>query len=146
MRMAVEEVWAQLSETAGAETAKRRLAETQRRLQDDVQEARDTLERERKELALAQASVQSQRHELTKETQEAALAAKERREEFERRGRDLTETATDLRKREEQVHALREQWIGEKIEVERIIRGLLIQLGQQAPLEQPDQVDATRAA
>ncbi len=146
MRMAIEEVWAQLSETAGGETAKRRLAETQRRLQDDTQQARETIEREKRELALLQSSVQSQRHDLSRETEEAALAAKERREEFERRSRALTENATALRTREEQLHAQREQWIGEKIEVERIIRGLLIQLGQQAPLEQPAPVDASRAA
>jgi hypothetical protein len=146
MRMAIEEVWAQLSETAGVETAKRRLAETQRRLQDDTQQARDTIERERKELVLLQASVQSLRHELAKESQDAAIAAKERREELEHQSRALSDNAAGLRTREEQLHALREQWIGEKIEVERIIRGLLIQLGQQAPLEQPPQIDASRAA
>jgi hypothetical protein len=146
MRMAIEEVWAQLSETAGVETAKRRLAETQRRLQDDAQQARETIERERKELALMQSSVQSLRHELVKETQEAAVAAKERRGEFDRRNRTLSENAAALRTREEKSHELREQWIGEKIEVERIIRGLLIQLGQQAPLEKPVPVDASRAA
>jgi len=146
MRMAIEEVWAQLSETAGVETAKRRLAETQRRLQDDSQQARETIERERKELALMQSSVQSLRHELVKETQEAAVAAKERREEFDRRNRTFSENAAALRTREEKSHELREQWIGEKIEVERIIRGLLIQLGQQAPLEKPVPVDASRAA
>jgi hypothetical protein len=146
MRMAIEEVWAQLSETAGVETAKRRLAETQRRMQDDTQQARDTIERERKELALLQASVQSQRHELANETQESAIAAKERREEFERQSRALSDNAATLRTREEQLHEQREQWIGEKIEVERIIRGLLIQLGPQAPLEQPAPVDASRAA
>ncbi len=140
MRMAIEEVWAQLSETAGVETAKRRLSEMQRRIQDDTQQFRDTVERERKELALLQSSVQSLRHELAKETQEAAVAAKERREEFDRRSRTLSESATSLRTREEQLHELREQWIGEKIEVERIIRGLLIQLGQQGPLEQPPQI------
>jgi hypothetical protein len=90
--------------------------------------------------------VQSQRHELAKETQDTALAAKERREEFERLGRALSEQGAALRKREEQVHALREQWLGEKIEVERIIRGLLIQLGQQASLETPTEADASRAA
>jgi hypothetical protein len=146
MRMAIEEVWAQLSETAGVETAKRRLADTQRRLQDNTLEARETIERDRKELALLQSSVQSLRHELAKETQEAAVAAKERREEFDLRSRTLSENATALRTREEQLHALREQWIGEKIEVERIIRGLLIQLGQQAPLDAAVQIDSSRAA
>jgi hypothetical protein len=146
MRMAIEEVWAQLSETAGVETAKRRLAETQRRLQDNTQQALETIEREKKELALLQSSIQSQRHELARETQEFGVAAKERREEFDRQSRALSENATSLRTREEQIHALREQWIGEKIEVERIIRGLLIQLGQQTPVEQPTQVDANRAA
>jgi hypothetical protein len=146
MRMAIEEVWAQLSETAGIDTAKRRLAETQRRLQDESQQARETLEREKKELALLQSSVQSQRHELAREAEEAAVAAKERREEAERRSRALSENATALRSREEQLHVQREQWIGEKIDVERIIRGLLIQLGQQSPLEKPTQIDASRAA
>jgi hypothetical protein len=122
------------------------VAETQRRLEDDTQQSRETIERERKELGLLQSSVQSQRHELASELQEAAIAAKERREEFDRQSRALDESAAALRSREEQLHALREQWINEKIDVERIIRGLLIQLGQQAPLEAPTQSDASRAA
>jgi hypothetical protein len=152
MRMAIEEVWAQFSEAAGGETAKRRLAETQRRLQDDTQQARDTVERERKELALLQSAIQAQRHELAKESQEAAVAAKERREEFDRRSRAIAENAGSMRTREEQVHALREQWITEKIEVERIIRGLLVQLGQQSVQDpaaepaKPAATDASRAA
>jgi hypothetical protein len=146
MRMAIEEVWAQLSEAAGADTANRRVAETQRRLEDDTQQSRETIERERKELGLLQSAVQSQRHELASEIQEAAIGAKERREEADRQSRALDESAAALRTREEQLHALREQWLTEKIEVERIIRGLLIQLGQQAPLEAPPQSDASRAA
>ncbi len=150
--MAIEEVWAQFSEAAGGETAKRRLAETQRRLQDDTQQARDTVERERKELALLQSAIQAQRHELAKESQEAAVAAKERREEFDRRSRAIAENAGALRTREEQVHAVREQWLSEKIEVERIIRGLLVQLGQQSAQDpsaepaKPSATDASRAA
>jgi hypothetical protein len=145
-RMAIEEVWAQLAETAGNDAARQRLAETQRRLHDDLQQAREAIERERKELSLLQASVQSQRHELAKEMQESAVAAKERREEFDRRHRAHSENADALRTREEQVNALHERWLGEKIEVERIIRGLLIQLGQQAVPEQPGQAAGTETS
>jgi uncharacterized protein (UPF0261 family) len=78
--------------------------------------------------------------------QESAVAAKERREEFDRRHRAHSENADALRTREEQVNALHERWLGEKIEVERIIRGLLIQLGQQAVPEQPGQAAGTETS
>jgi len=132
MRMAIEEVWAQLSQQTGTDAAKRRLAETQRLLEDDWQQIRETIAKERRELAELQSAMQALRNELEHEKQDARDAANERQAEFDRQRKAIADAETAIRIRENDLAAARENWIGEKIEVEEIIRGLLVQLGQQA--------------
>ncbi|HUE13100.1 MAG TPA: hypothetical protein VMR25_02945, partial [Planctomycetaceae bacterium] len=132
MRMAIEEVWAQLSQQMGMDDAKRRLADMQRLLEDDWQQIRDAIGHERRELAELQAAVQAQRIELEREKLAARHAADERQASFDKLRKDLADEDSALRAREEELARVREQWLGEKLEVEAIIRGLLVQLGQQA--------------
>jgi len=131
MRMAIEEVWAQLSTQTGTDAAKRRLAETQRLLEEDWQQVRESIARERRELAELQASIAAERAELDREKREAVRIADERQASFDLRQRQLADEQAALRARETDLNGLREQWIDEKIEVEHIIRGLLTQVGQQ---------------
>jgi hypothetical protein len=132
MRMAIEEVWAQLSQQMGMDDAKRRLAETQRLLEGDWQQIRETITKERRELAELQAAHQARRIELERERETSRQTAEERQAAFDLQLKTIAEQATELRTREAELSGLREQWIGEKLEVEEIIRGLLVQLGQQA--------------
>ena len=132
MRMAIEEVWAQLSQQMGMDDAKRRLAETQRLLEDEWQQIRETISQERRELAELQAAHQARRSELERERETARQTADERQAAFDLQLKTIADQATELRTREADLSGLREEWIGEKLEVEEIIRGLLVQLGQQA--------------
>jgi hypothetical protein len=132
MRMAIEEVWAQLSQQTGTDAAKRRLAEMQRLLEDDWQQIRETIAEERRELAELQSTMQVRRNELEREKQEAHQAADERNAEFDRQRKAIADDQAALRIRKDELAASREKWLSEKLEVEQIIRGLLVQLGQQA--------------
>lgn len=132
MRMAIEEVWAQLSQQIGLDDAKRRLLETQRLLEDDWQHTRATIAEERRELAAVQAAFESRRIELESERHEAREAADECHATLERAHQELALEAAELNTREEELAQVRERWISEKLEVEAIIRGLLVQLGQRA--------------
>jgi hypothetical protein len=116
----------------GMDDAKRRLAETQRLLEDDWQQIRETITKERRELAELQSAHQSRRIELEREREMSLQTAEERQAAFELQLKTIADQATELRTREAELAELREQWIGEKLEVEEIIRGLLVQLGQQA--------------
>ncbi len=132
MRMAIEEVWAQLSQQVGMDEAKRRLAETQRLLEGDWETTRATITEERRQLAEAQAAAQARRVELEREKLEARHAADELHSRFDRERKDLADEAAGLRAREDELARVRETWATEKLEVEQVIRGLLVQLGQQA--------------
>src|SRR5690606_25526893 len=78
MRMAVEEIWAELSQGEQAEAAKTRLIETQRIYEEHFQHLRESIAAERRELALAQAGLESSRAAL-KEEQKLAIEASEAR-------------------------------------------------------------------
>jgi hypothetical protein len=130
--MAIEEVWAQLSQQTGTETAKRKLAETQRLLEDDWQQIRDTIAKERRELAELQSTLQIRRNELEREKREIRDAADERQTAFDGQRQAILEDQATLRVHADELASSREKWVSEKLEVEQIIRGLLVQLGQQA--------------
>jgi hypothetical protein len=135
MRMAIEEVWAQLSQQVGMDEAKRRLAETQRLLEGDWEATRATITEERRQLAESQAAAQVRRVELEREKLDARHAADEMQARFDRERKDLADEAAALRAREDALTRVRETWATEKLEVEQVIRGLLVQLGQQAEKE-----------
>ena len=130
--MAIEEVWAQLSQQVGLDDAKRRLAETQRLLEEDFQQVRAAIAAERRQLAELQAAQQFRQAEFEREREEARHTAAERQAALEREHKTFEETAAKLRTREDELARLREEWVGEKLEVEEVIRGLLAQLGQRA--------------
>jgi hypothetical protein len=144
MRLAIEEVWSQLSQHAGTEAAKRRLADTQQLLQDDWRQARESLAAQRRELGELEAAIRERRAELEREKKEAAEAAHARQTALERHRKQLAEETAALHVREQELNELRERWANEKIEVEQIIRGLLAQLAQKA--EEPAGDEARPAA
>ena len=132
MRMAIEEVWAQLSQQVGLDDARRRLTETQRVLEEDFQQVRDAIAGERRQLAELQAAQQFRQAEFEREREAAGHATDERHAALERQRQSLADQDVKLRAREDELARLREEWIGEKLEVEEVIRSLLAQLGQQA--------------
>lgn len=132
MRMAIEEVWAQLSQQVGLDDAKRRLAETQRLLDEDFQHVRATITEERRQLAELQAAQQFRYSEFEREREQARQMDGKREAALDRERKTLDDAAARLREREVELARLREEWIGEKMEVEEVLRGLLAQVGQQA--------------
>ena len=67
-----------------------------------------------------------------REREAAGHATDERHAALERQRQSLADQDVKLRAREDELARLREEWIGEKLEVEEVIRSLLAQLGQQA--------------
>jgi hypothetical protein len=131
MRMAIEEVWAQLSQQIGLDDAKRRLAETQRLLDEDFEHVRSAIADERRQLAELQAAQQFRHSEFERERVQARQTAEQREAALEGARKTLDDTAAKLHVREDELARLREEWVGEKLEVEWVIRSLLSQLGQQ---------------
>jgi hypothetical protein len=132
MRMAIEEVWAQLSQQVGLDDAKRRLAETQRVLDEDFQHVRAAISDERRQLAELQAAQQFRHSELERERIQARQTAEQREAALERERKTLDDATARLHSREDELARLREEWVGEKLEVEEVLRNLLAQLSQQA--------------
>jgi len=125
---------------AGTDAAQRRLTETQRLLENDWQQIRQAIMKERRDLAELESSLQARRAELDRQRQEARQAADKEQAAFDAQRRALAEEQSAIRARESELAKSREAWIVEKLEVEEIIRGLLVQLGQQA------EADTTPAA
>ena len=131
-RLAMEEAWAELLPTVDPEMIRQRIeagraaiAEHYRRLRDEVEVERQEMQLERLRF---QDHVRRQQDQLRtdRDQQPAVLAI---REEQVRLAEQRLKADTDKwEKHEQRWHAARAQWLEEKLEAERIIRGLLDQV------------------
>jgi hypothetical protein len=110
-------------------------------LDEDFQHVRAAIAEERRQLAELQAAQQFRHSEFERERIQARQTAEQREAALERERKTLDDAAAKLHIREDDLARLREEWVGEKLEVEGVIRSLLAQLGQraEAAASQPEQ-------
>ncbi len=128
MRMAIEEAWAQMTQTCGVDVAQQRLDQAQQQLSGHYRGLRDALIEQRRELDEMRQLFQTQRDEFRAEQQTLSeWAASQERSLREHEG-DLQTQAEQLNVRESAWRSASQRWINEKIEAEAVIRDLLQQL------------------
>jgi len=135
MRMAVEEAWAQLSQSAGPDVARERLDAAREAFPEHFHQLQEAISLQRQELEDARAELRDQQAQMSTTRQEFDewLAGHEDRiREWEAR---LAEGSDELETRESGWRSARESWTQEKLEAEAVIRDLLQQLTE---LTDPD--------
>lgn len=130
MRMAVEEAWAQLCQTAGADAARKRVEEARRAFADFCRQLHETLAVHRAEFLESRGAFDKQRDEFASERQTVASWMAERDESLRLWEAQLRQEADRLELRDAAWRAARDRWNQEKIGAEIIIRDLLRQLTQ----------------
>jgi hypothetical protein len=128
MRMAIEEAWAQMTQTCGAEVAEQRLAQAQQQLSGHYRGLREALIEQRRELDELRQAFQTQRDEFRVEQQTLAEWAATQERSLREREAALQTQAEQLNVRESAWRSASQRWINEKIKAEAVIRDLLEQL------------------
>lgn len=128
MRLALEEGWAQLTQTEGEEAARERLEKAREGLANHYRQLRESLSVERQELDHSQELFHRHRDEFRQERQKVSEWVAERDEQIRLRSEQLRFEAEQLAVRNASWDEKREIWLQEKIQAEQIIRDLLQQL------------------
>jgi len=128
MRMAVEEAWAQLSQTAGTDIAHQRVDEARNALSEHYRLLREAQSRQRSELLETQTRLQQQKDEFRAERQTFTEWTAERDEKLRLWEQRLGQDAAEIDVRDAAWRAARDRWMQEKVEAEHVIRDLLAQL------------------
>lgn len=128
MRMAIEEAWAQMTQTCGVDVAQQRLDQAQQQLSGHYRGLRDSLIEQRHELDEMRQLFQTQRDEFRAEQQTLSEWAASQDRTLRTREGDLQTQAEQLDVRESAWRSASQRWINEKIEAEAVIRDLLQQL------------------
>ncbi len=131
-RLAMEEVWAELLPAVDSETARRRIEAGRGAIAEHYRRLRDELELERQELQLERLQFQDhsrrQQDQLRAEREQRPASLAIREEQVRLSEQRLKAEADEWEKRESKWRIARVQWLEEKLEAERIIRGLLDQV------------------
>ncbi|QDT95716.1 coiled-coil domain-containing protein [Gimesia aquarii] len=128
MRLALEEGWAQLTQTEGEDAARERLEKAREALATHYRQLRESLSVERQELDHSQELFHRHRDEFRQERQNVSDWIAERDEQIRQRSEQLRFEAEKLAIRDATWDQKREVWLQEKIQAEQIIRDLLQQL------------------
>ncbi len=128
MRMAIEEAWAQMTQSCGVDVAQQRLDQAQQQLSGHYRGLRDALIEQRGELDEMRQLFQTQRDEFRAEQQTLSEWATSQERSLREREGDLQTQAEQLNVRESAWRSASQRWINEKIEAESVIRDLLQQL------------------
>ncbi|MSR58866.1 MAG: hypothetical protein EXS05_14645 [Planctomycetaceae bacterium] len=128
LRLAVEESYAQLMQTAGDEATRRRIDEARAVLAEYYRHTRDALIQDRQELEQVQQRLSEQRHEFTDERHTLTEWIGRREERLAHHEAELAQQRTMLEAREQTWRSTAERWTREKLEAESVIRDLLGQL------------------
>ena len=129
MRLAVEETWAQLTQTAGQDDARARVEEVRASLVGYYQQMHDSLEAQRREQLEFLEKFERQRLEFAEERQKLTDWFTARDEELKLSEERLRTEANAAESNHAQWLAARDQWLLEKAEAEKLIRRLLASLG-----------------
>lgn len=130
LRLAIEETYAQLTQTAGAEQTKKRVEEARTILAEYYRHTRDALLQQRQELEQAQSNTIRQRDEFLKERQVLVDWVAGQEEQLARREQEVLQTKSTLDARETTWRRAADGWTGEKLQAEAVIRDLLKQLAE----------------
>ncbi len=128
MRLALEEGWAQLTQTEGEEAARERLEKAREALSAHYRQLRESLSVERQELDHSQELFHRHRDEFRQERQNISEWIAERDEQIRIRSEQLRFESEQLAARDASWDQKREIWLQEKAQAEQIIRNLLQQL------------------
>ena len=131
-RLAMEEAWAELLPTVDPELIRRRIEAGRSAIAEHFRRMRDELEVERQEIQLERLQFQDharrQQDQLRAERDQQPAVLAIREEQVRIAEQRLKAEANEWEKRELRWHHARAQWLEEKLEAERIIRGLLDQM------------------
>ncbi len=128
MRLAIEQSWAQLSQTFGEETSRQRIEQARAALNGHFEQVRRTIDEQRVSLDDVQQRLSDQSEEHRIERQEFSDWITGREEQLRQREAALQEEMQSTDSRESQWCSTRERWLQEKIEAESVIRQLLSEL------------------
>lgn len=130
-RLAMEEAWAELLPTVDPELIRRRIEAGRAAIAEHYRRLRDELEVERQEIQLErmqfQDHVRRQQDQLRAERDQQPAVLAIREEQVRIAEQRLKAETSEWEQRELRWRNARAQWLEEKVEAERIIRGLLDQ-------------------
>ena len=130
LRLAVEESYAQLTQTAGAEPTQRRIEEARSVLAEYYRHTRDSLWQQRQDLDQAQTKLDRQRDEFQHERQALVEWVGGRETELDLRDQTLRQKEAEQEARDRTWQAAADRWMQEKLQAESVIRDLLRQLAE----------------
>jgi hypothetical protein len=130
LRLAVDEASAQLTQSAGADVARRRVDEARAILAEYYRHTRESLIAQRQELEQSQLRIHEQRDEFRAERQALVEWVNQQEVQLAAREKELSRQRETMDAREAAWRSAAEQWTSEKLEAETVIRDLLRQLGE----------------
>ena len=130
MRMAAEETWAQLTQTAGDDVAKKRVEEVRAALSENDRSLHEGILHQRQELVEARILLQRQKDEFREERQKLTGLIAQRDDQLRLWQEQVRQEAEVLDRRDAAWRDTRDGWTKEKITAENVIRSLLAQLSE----------------
>jgi chromosome segregation ATPase len=128
-RMAVEEIFAQISQAVGSEVAEQRVSAARNAISEHYRKLRDSLASEREELIEERKLIDEKRNELRDVRSDLSDWIAEREEKLRLRDAELREYEEASDDREQAWRNAQQRWQNERIEAEGIIRDLMKQIG-----------------
>jgi hypothetical protein len=128
IRLATEELWAQLSGVAPPAALTQMLGKTRARLADDYRMANDDLRRQREELEGIRGELAEHHEKLVQQKRQLDQWAQRRQQQIEQNAERLVAREQELDHQETALKRLAQQWQVERIESQREIRGLRVKL------------------
>ncbi len=130
MRMAAEETWAQLTQAAGDDVAKKRVEEVRADLSENDRSLHEGILHQQQELVEARVLLQRQKDEFREERQKLTGLIAQRDDQLRLWQEQVRQEAEVLDRRDAAWRDTRDGWTKEKITAENVIRSLLAQLSE----------------
>ena len=131
MRLAVEETWVDLTQSAGQEEARQRVEQVRHALVGYYSQLHEGLVEQRREHLDAQSKFERLRTEFLDERQKLTEWISTRDNELQVAEERLRIASVESTTRDSSWQAARDRWLLEKAEAEQVIRKLLVELGNQ---------------
>ena len=128
LRLVVEQVWAQLSQTFGEEATRVRVEQARTEFLSGYEKSRESLIEQQQAILDAEARLEEQRLRFRQEREEFAGWMDERERQLVEQEQSLQRDMEAAAASEDEWRATRERWTLEKIEAESVIRQLLEEL------------------
>jgi hypothetical protein len=128
IRLVVEQLWAQLSQSFGDEATRMRIEQARSELAVSYKSLQSTLDEQRSELEAAEQRLAEQRERFRTERDEFTAWMSQHEQQLLQREQLLQRDVESAAEREAEWRTTRERWTLEKIEAESVIRQLLEEL------------------